>query len=353
MVFSKGLLALGKVIRALTTATPSTHVPYRESKLTRFLQDALGGNSHTVMLACISPMEADLHETLNTIAYASRARAVQNKAVANIIATQDDEFSSNKLSGALLGGENAVVEALTSQLRQLEMELEVFRQAEQLHSQPHQPQSAKAVLDLAKLLLIEAVEFVENPTSSNFDRETFRRRCRSVASDLTKLRGLGAVPHSQNNLLQSSMSSSLRRSFAEELTVKSDRELMLEKQLDEAREDLRRDEEIFGEKVRELKKSRKQIKTLQDENTDLLARLDALQANGNLNMADNQTYRQFTLHQAALAAANSNVDVTEDDLELSIHVAAAGKVTITHLYHSSSAVSTVVRTEYRTAMGRP
>ena len=69
---SKGLLSLGKVIRALTSAPVATHVPYRESKLTRFLQDSLGGNSRTVMLACISAAESNIHETLSTLQYASR-----------------------------------------------------------------------------------------------------------------------------------------------------------------------------------------------------------------------------------------------------------------------------------------
>ena len=64
--FTQGLLSLGKVIRALTS-NPIQHVPYRESKLTRFLQDSLGGNSRTVMLACISSAECNLHETLSTL----------------------------------------------------------------------------------------------------------------------------------------------------------------------------------------------------------------------------------------------------------------------------------------------
>ena len=76
---NKGLLALGNVINAL--CENQQHVPYRDSKLTRLLQDSLGGNSRTVMLACVSPSDADLEETLNTLKYASRARFIKNKAV--------------------------------------------------------------------------------------------------------------------------------------------------------------------------------------------------------------------------------------------------------------------------------
>ncbi|KAL0438842.1 UNVERIFIED_CONTAM: Kinesin-like protein KIN-4A [Sesamum latifolium] len=59
------------------------HVPYRDSKLTRLLQDSLGGNSRTVMIACISPADINAEETLNTLKYANRARNIQNKPVIN------------------------------------------------------------------------------------------------------------------------------------------------------------------------------------------------------------------------------------------------------------------------------
>ena len=54
-------------------------MPYRDSKLTRLLQDSLGGNAHTLMIACVSPSDADMEETLNTLKYANRARQIQNK----------------------------------------------------------------------------------------------------------------------------------------------------------------------------------------------------------------------------------------------------------------------------------
>lgn len=54
-------------------------MPYRDSKLTRLLQDSLGGNSRTLMIACISPTDRDFMETLNTLKYANRARNIKNK----------------------------------------------------------------------------------------------------------------------------------------------------------------------------------------------------------------------------------------------------------------------------------
>ncbi|XP_033078323.1 kinesin-like protein KIF21A isoform X2 [Trachypithecus francoisi] len=79
-----GLLALGNVISALGDKSKrATHVPYRDSKLTRLLQDSLGGNSQTIMIACVSPSDRDFMETLNTLKYANRARNIKNKVMIN------------------------------------------------------------------------------------------------------------------------------------------------------------------------------------------------------------------------------------------------------------------------------
>ncbi|KAM7362467.1 kinesin-like protein 31E isoform 1-T4 [Cochliomyia hominivorax] len=79
-----GLLALGNCISALGDKTKKAiHVPYRDSKLTRLLQDSLGGNSQTIMIACISPSDRDFMETLNTLKYANRARNIKNKVQVN------------------------------------------------------------------------------------------------------------------------------------------------------------------------------------------------------------------------------------------------------------------------------
>merc|ERR1719253_970090 len=81
---NQGLLALGNVISALgDPKLMKHHVPYRDSKLTRLLQDSLGGNSRTLMIACVSPSDCDFMETLSTLKYASRARNIQNKVVVN------------------------------------------------------------------------------------------------------------------------------------------------------------------------------------------------------------------------------------------------------------------------------
>ncbi|NXN24635.1 KIF4 protein, partial [Nycticryphes semicollaris] len=82
---NRGLLCLGNVISALGDENKKGgFVPYRDSKLTRLLQDSLGGNSHTLMIACVSPADSNLEETLNTLRYADRARKIKNKPIVNL-----------------------------------------------------------------------------------------------------------------------------------------------------------------------------------------------------------------------------------------------------------------------------
>ncbi|ESQ31839.1 hypothetical protein EUTSA_v10003526mg [Eutrema salsugineum] len=109
---NKGLLALGNVISALgdeRKRKEGGHVPYRDSKLTRLLQDSLGGNSKTVMIACVSPADTNAEETLNTLKYANRARNIQNKAVIN----RDPAA--------------ALMQSMRSQIEQLQTELRFYR----------------------------------------------------------------------------------------------------------------------------------------------------------------------------------------------------------------------------------
>ncbi|DAA73554.1 TPA_exp: Uncharacterized protein A8136_4583 [Trichophyton benhamiae CBS 112371] len=86
-----GLASLGKVISQLSSRQQGAHVSYRDSKLTRLLQDSLGGNAITYMIACVTPPEFHLSETLNTVQYAQRARAIQSKPRIQQITDESDK----------------------------------------------------------------------------------------------------------------------------------------------------------------------------------------------------------------------------------------------------------------------
>ncbi|TMW41739.1 hypothetical protein DOY81_013184 [Sarcophaga bullata] len=95
---NQGLLALGNVISALGDGKGSGFVRYRDSKLTRLLQDSLGGNSVTLMIACVSPADYNVAETLSTLRYADRARKIKNKPIVN----QDPHAAEiNRLKGII------------------------------------------------------------------------------------------------------------------------------------------------------------------------------------------------------------------------------------------------------------
>ncbi|KAK1799564.1 hypothetical protein P4O66_000444 [Electrophorus voltai] len=131
-----GLLALGNVISALGDQSKKAgHVPYRDSKLTRLLQDSLGGNSssdlnvnllpsscgpspsRTVMIACVSPSDRDFMETLNTLKYANRARNIKNKVVVN------QDKTSQQIS------------ALRAEIARLQMELVEYKAGKRVASE--------------------------------------------------------------------------------------------------------------------------------------------------------------------------------------------------------------------------
>ena len=81
-MINKSLTTLGKVIMALTDKR-QTHVPYRESKLTRILSESLGGNSKTCLIVTCSPHAFNDQETLSTLRFGTRARSIKNNAKVN------------------------------------------------------------------------------------------------------------------------------------------------------------------------------------------------------------------------------------------------------------------------------
>lgn len=149
---NRGLLALGNVIGALaaqskasaaaTTTTSSLqqqqqqhrHIPYRDSKLTRLLADALGGASRTLLIACVSRADADADEAAATLRYAARARAIVNVPRANVSSSSNSPGCG--CAGSLCAANAAELEALRMELAAargriaaLERELDEARKA--------------------------------------------------------------------------------------------------------------------------------------------------------------------------------------------------------------------------------
>ncbi|KAH9234775.1 hypothetical protein K456DRAFT_1713275 [Colletotrichum gloeosporioides 23] len=135
-----GLAALGKVISQLSSRQAGSHVSYRDSKLTRLLQDSLGGNAITYMIACVTPAEFHLSETLNTVQYAQRARAIQSKPRIQQVEEGDKQAIIDRLKAEVAflreqirsaergGGERRTASAGERSERQNEREVELQNQ---------------------------------------------------------------------------------------------------------------------------------------------------------------------------------------------------------------------------------
>lgn len=103
-LINKSLLTLGRVINALVDKSP--HIPYRESKLTRLLQDSLGGRTKTCIIATVSPSRSNLEETISTLDYAFRAKNIRNKPQINSMSKKtllrEFTFEIEKLKAELI-----------------------------------------------------------------------------------------------------------------------------------------------------------------------------------------------------------------------------------------------------------
>lgn len=338
---NQGLLALGKVIRALTApktaSQQAAHVPYRESKLTRFLQDSLGGNSRTIMLACISPADINMHETLSTLQYASRARAVHNKAVANVSVGL---HSLPEVDSSLVG-------ALRTQLQLMQAELEQYKSGGPRPApglglsvdvrgggnggsvSPRKTMGSVLVQDIVRVAT-EAQCALHEAYASLGAAATSPHAC-GVAWRVVQACGEASLAledmlenTKQLHNLRQSLSESLKGGLPGMPGAHEDEIRQLRAELDECRDDLKRDEDIFAEKVRELKRCRKQIRELQQENSELTGRLtDAQQSlDQHRRLLDAQKPRA-PAHTGLEAQSKRYEDEDEDDLELSIAVASS------------------------------
>ncbi|XP_047318181.1 kinesin-like protein KIN-1 [Impatiens glandulifera] len=99
---NKSLSALGNVINALTCGSPGSkqnHIPFRDSKLTRILQDSLGGTSQAALLCCCSPSSSNASETLSSLRFAARARHVKTSQCINI---KDEKCHRNQEDSSII-----------------------------------------------------------------------------------------------------------------------------------------------------------------------------------------------------------------------------------------------------------
>lgn len=203
-LINKSLLTLGRVINALVDK--SSHIPYRESKLTRLLQDSLGGQTKTCIIATVSPAKSNLEETISTLDYAFRAKNIRNKPQVNQMINKktllkDYTFEIERLKSELMATrarngvyltnesyeemtvesesmkilneeQSAKIETMENNLRNKVQDL--YNLKSTLLNLTKEHDGARAMLDTTKGVL-EQTEFVLNDTRQSLAEETFVR----------------------------------------------------------------------------------------------------------------------------------------------------------------------------------
>lgn len=207
-LINKSLLTLGRVINALVErGSRDVHIPYRESKLTRLLQDSLGGQTKTCIIATVSPAKSNLEETISTLDYAFRAKNIRNKPQINqmvdkktllreftgeieklkseLIATRQrngvyltneiyEEMTVQSESRRILSEEQAAkIETMECNLRNKVQELYSLTSNFMVMKKDHE--STRLMLDDTKTVL-EQTEAVLDDTRQSLEEETLLRK---------------------------------------------------------------------------------------------------------------------------------------------------------------------------------
>ncbi|KAJ5224990.1 hypothetical protein N7468_006215 [Penicillium chermesinum] len=218
-LINKSLLTLGRVINALVDK--SSHIPYRESKLTRLLQDSLGGRTKTCIIATVSPAKSNLEETISTLDYAFRAKNIRNKPQINslilknkmlrdigmeieklksdLIATRHrngvymapdayEQLTTESESRRIVNEEQrAKIESMEANLRHKVQEL--FTLTGNFNSLKQDNEQTQGKLDTTRMALDETERNLKN-TSERLDEETIVRKAHQDTE--AKLRDMGA-----------------------------------------------------------------------------------------------------------------------------------------------------------------
>ena len=179
---NKSLSALGNVINALTDSKERKHIPYRDSKLTRLLENSLGGNCKTTMIATISPAQCSFNESLSTLNFAKRAKNIKNRPIVNedidhnaLIHQYENELKKIKMEleekSKLIASNEKILELKNKEEKAKNDAIKAYEQAsKQLFIERDEKQKLEAKIRLMNLQMIkggEKISIEETPQFKN------------------------------------------------------------------------------------------------------------------------------------------------------------------------------------------
>ncbi|KAI8784176.1 kinesin-like protein KIF27 isoform X1 [Biomphalaria glabrata] len=240
---NSGLLSLGNVISALGDVKKKpTHIPYRDSKITRLLKDSLGGNAKTLMICCVSPSSSSFDESLNSLKYANRARNIRNKPIIN------RDIQSIRF------------EEMQSEIKALREEL--ARQRTTMSMYPDQENQVQ---------FVNNKDLEEKISKLQVECANYRMIAEEAYKHILDIQERDIVSKSQNlrlkdwmDLLEEIKNSVPDRLCHEELQTETIQNLQHE--LEKCRFHLRSDETIFAEKTREVNHLNDTLKEVEKSN---------------------------------------------------------------------------------------
>jgi kinesin family protein 5 len=193
-MINKSLSALGQVIYALTDEK-ATHIPYRDSKLTRILQDSLGGNSKTVLIVAVSPSSYNANETISTLRFGTRAKSIENKVSVN------QTRSIEELENLLMRAEKAI-DAQTAHIISLTTQLQTaYANSQGPGESSQQTEDGKVLVDRARLDAEAAALSKLEETVNSLNQELDDERQDSLRKD-AELKELMSLLRDKERLIQ-------------------------------------------------------------------------------------------------------------------------------------------------------
>jgi kinesin family member 5 len=180
-MINTSLSALGLVIKKLTEEK-STHIPYRDSKLTRLLEESLGGNAKTTLVVCCSPSTFNHDETVSTLRFGERAKKVKNKAKVN------QERTSEELMRLLRQAQKAIL-LLEKRIHVLEKELETYRDG----PKPARKKGGDRRQTTGSITPLGTIEDVDGGTSSDEESSSEDAGAPGIAASPEALEKLAAA----------------------------------------------------------------------------------------------------------------------------------------------------------------